>query len=150
MEEHLQQPIELLPYALRDSLRRYLAHVNDALIDILLEEGIYQRHAEVRPQVDLIFTVRFLYGYFAMGFRHLDGTLGFFERMGVDGFQIGSTVFTRRTAITSQWRDLVAELDRMILEEGIAEYVRSTMSITATIRDLLDRLLSDTDDDDSE
>jgi len=75
MENRTQELTRLLPYIVRDKLRYYLGYVNDRLIDLALEEGVYDRVREVRNEVDLIFLLRLLYGYFVVGFQNYEQML---------------------------------------------------------------------------
>jgi len=56
--EHTRELVGLLPYVMRDQVRYYLDYVNDRLIDLALESGLYSRVREIQKQVELIFVLR--------------------------------------------------------------------------------------------
>lgn len=142
MANRTQELAGLLPYTVRDKFRYYLGYVSDRLIDMALEEGVYHRLKELRDEVDLIFLVRLLYGYFVVGFRNYEEMLGFFDRKEVKGFQIGSTVFTRQSPITFEWQRITNELENLVNRAGMAFYVRPTVSVDEVLRRII-RSLSD-------
>jgi hypothetical protein len=144
MENRTQELIRLLPYIVRDKLRYYLGYVNDRLIDLALEEGVYDRVREVRNEVDLTFLLRLLYGYFVVGFHNYEQMLGFFENKGVRGFQIGSTVYARQSSISREWRQVADELERLVNEAGIALYVKPTLSIDEVLHRIIQSMPSET------
>jgi len=142
MANRTQELASLLPYTVRDKFRYYLGYVHDRLIDMALEEGVYHRLKELRDEVDLIFLIRLLYGYFVVGFRNYEEMLGFFDKKGVKGFQIGSTVFNRQSPITFEWQRITDELENLVNRAGIAFYVRPTVSVDEVLRRII-RSLSD-------
>lgn len=146
MENRAQELTHLLPYVVRDKLRYYLGYVNDRLIDLALEEGVYDRVSDVRDEVDLIFLIRFLYGYFVVGFQNYGQMLSFFENKGIKGFQIGSTVYTRQSSIYLEWRQVADELERLVNETNIALYIKPTLSIDNVLHRIIRSLPSETSD----
>lgn len=137
MEDRTQELTRLLPYIIRDKLRAYLGYVNDRLIDLALEEGVYDRVREVRSEVHLIFFLRLLYGYFVIGFQNYEQMLGFFEDKGVKGFQIGSTAYTRQSTVSLEWKQVTSELEKLVSETGIALHVKPTLSIDEVLRRII-------------
>jgi hypothetical protein len=137
-----------LPYTVRDKLRYYLDYINDRLIDITLEEGVYDRLAEVRDQVELVFFLRLLYGYFVIGFRNYERMLNYLDAKEVNGFQIGSTTFTRQSNITRDWQEIARELDHLVNQTSIGLFVKPGMSVETVIRRLV-RSRSDSAEDSS-
>jgi hypothetical protein len=142
MEGNVRELGNQLPYAARDKLRYYLDYVNDRLVDITLEEGVYDRLAEIRTQVELVFFLRLLYGYFVIGFRNYERMLSYLDAKEIDGFQIGSTTFTRQSAITHDWREIARDLDHLVSQTTIGSFVKPGMSVEAVIRRLVHSLLS--------
>lgn len=140
MEDRTQYLIRLLPYAIRDKARGYLGYVHDRLVDLALEEGVYGRIKEIRGQVGLIFLLRLLYGYFVIGYRNYRQMLDFFEDKGVEGFQIGSAVYTRQSQTTFQWQEIAAELESLLADAGIASYVRPSLSVDEVLQRIIDSL----------
>jgi hypothetical protein len=137
MARHIQELIVLLPYDVQDKLRRYLDFAHDRLIDIALEEHLYDRVATIRDDVDLVFLLRLLYGYFVVGFQNYDQMLHFFESKQVRGFQIGSTRFTRDNSLTYEWRQIASELESLIRQSNLGMYVRPTFSSDEVLRSIL-------------
>ena len=141
MDTSVRELIWLLPYAIRDKVRYHLGYVNDRLIDIALEEGLYSRLGEVRDEVELIFLVRLLYGYFVIGFENYQRMLDYFAVKEVDGFQIGSMSFTRHSPITQQWREIAGELESYVNERGWAPFIAPGIPDAVVIRRIIDYLL---------
>ena len=142
MEASVGELTAQLPYAVRDKLRYYLDYVNDRLVDITLEEGVYDRLAEVRDRVELVFFLRLLYGYFVVGFRNYERMLNYLDGKEVNGFQIGSTTFTRHSSITRDWQEIAGDLEHLVNQTSIGPFVKPGMSVEMVIRRLL-RSLSD-------
>jgi hypothetical protein len=137
MEDHVRELMSQLPYSVREKFRDYLGYVNDTLIDVALEEGMSHRLEQVRAQVELIFFLRLLYGYFVVGFRNYERMLAYLDSKEIDGFQIGRTAFTKRSPITYQWHEIARELEQLTLQSGLARFVRPTMSTEAVIREIM-------------
>jgi hypothetical protein len=150
MEVHIRELQKLLPYAVRDKFRYYLDYVNDRLIDIALEEGIYHRLPDVRPEVEVVFFLRLLYGYFVIGFHNYEKMLSYLDSKEIDGFQIGSTVFTKQSPITRHWSEVAHELERLVKQTSTASLVRPSMSIEAVIRQIVRALPGQTESRESD
>ncbi len=142
MEIRVKELSRLLPYIVRDKMNYHLDYVNDRLIDIALEEGVYHRLREIRDQVELIFFVRLLYGYFVIGFQNYERMLAYFDSKGVQGFQIGSTAFTRQSPITRQWHEIAEELADYVREGGWSSFVAPGIPDIVVIRRIIDSLLN--------
>jgi hypothetical protein len=140
MENSAQDLIHLLPYLIRDKARDYLGYVRDRLIDLALEEGVYERVAEIQSEAELIFLLRFLYGYFVVGYQNYEQMLEFFEVKGANGFQIGTTAYTRQSQISDEWRQVSGHLESIVNEAGLALYVRPMLSVDDVLRQVLDSL----------
>jgi hypothetical protein len=140
MENRAQDLIHLLPYSIRDKTRGYLGYVHDRLVDLALEEGVYDRIREITDKTDLIFLLRLLYGYFVLGFRNYEQMLGFFESKDVRGFKIGSTAYTRQSHIFLEWRQVADEIERLINEARITLYVKPTLSVDEVLHRIIDSL----------
>ena len=138
--KHTRELVGLLPYVMRDKVRYYLDYVNDRLIDLALESGLYSRVREIQKQVELIFVLRLLYGYFVIGFQNYERMLNYFETMEVDGFQIGSRVFSKRSPITSHWQQVANNIKRLVSETGTSQYVKPTMSTDMVLRQIIQSL----------
>lgn len=126
-----------LPYAIRDKLRYYLDFVHDRLFEVAKLEDMEKHISTVRGEVELVFLLRMLYGYFVVGYRNYAAMLDYFESMQVDGFQIGTTVFSASSPITLQWRRLATDLETLLTESEVAQYVRPTLSTDEVIRRIL-------------
>jgi len=144
MENRNIELISLLPYHVRDKFRHYLSYVHDRLIDIALEEGVYNRLEEFRSDVDFLFLLRLLYGYFVVGFQNYDQMLRFFEDKEISGFQIGSDTFIRHQPFSREWQEIANVLGGIVNEAGIEFYVRPTISIDQVLRQLIQTLPGNT------
>jgi hypothetical protein len=140
MEKSVQDLIRLLPYLIRDKAGNYLGYVRDRLIDLALEEGVHDRLMEIQGEADLIFFLRFLYGYFVVGYQNYEQMIEFFEDKGANGFQIGTTAYTRQSQISDEWRQVSGELERIVNEAGIALYVRPTLSVDEVLHRVINSL----------
>jgi hypothetical protein len=135
-----------LPYAVREKLRYYLDFVHDRLHEVAHIENKGELARSVRKEVDLVFLLRLLYGYFVVGYRNYAGVLHYFDSQEVDGFRIGTTDFTISSQITLEWRQLATDLETLLADGRIAQYVRPTMSTDEVIRRILQsRSRSETD-----
>ena len=143
METQVRELTQLLPYDVRDRFRYYLDYMHDMLTDIALEEGLYHRLKEIREEVELIFLLRLLYGYFVVGFQNYEQILDYFESKEVRGFQIGRTSFTRTSPLTAQWHQVANDLERLVSAADLASYVRPGTSVAEVLRRLI-RSLPDT------
>jgi len=137
MAERIRRLENMLPYAIRDKLRYYLDFVNDRLFEIAKLENMDEHIPAIRGEVELIFLLRLLYGYLVVGYRNYAAMLEYFKMMQVDGFQIGATEFSLSSPITLQWRQLATDLETLLMESEVAQYVRPTLSTDEVIRQLL-------------
>ncbi len=140
MQAQTQELAQLLPYNARDKFRYYLDYINDQLFDIALEEQVANRLSEIQEEVELIFFIRHLYKYFAVGYQNFAQALDFFEDKQAIGFRIGTRVFTRQSTLTANWRLLVGELENLINEAGLGRYVRPNFSDDYVLRELIQSL----------
>lgn len=144
MDERIQLLVSELPYGLREKLRYFLDYIYDRTVDIALEQGIYYNKSIAlrnhRRLIDLIFTIRMLYGFLVLGFRNYDQALQFFEGKQVDGFIIGRTSYNRKSNITTQWSIVSQDLDRIVHELNLIYYVSPNTTIDAIIHSILNNL----------
>jgi hypothetical protein len=126
-----------LPYTIREKLRYYLDFVHDRLFEVAKLEDVQSQVPLIRDEVELIFLLRMLYGYFVIGYRNYASMLEYFESMQVDGFQIGTTEFSSTSRITLDWRRLAASLATLIEESRIEQYVRPSLSTDEVIRRII-------------
>jgi hypothetical protein len=140
METQVRELAQLLPYDVRDRLRYYLDYVHDTLTDIALEEGVFHRLKEIREEVELIFLLRLLYGYFVVGFQNYEQMLDYFESKQVRGFQLGRTVFTRASSLTVQWQQVANDLEHIVSAAELAPSVRPGISVAEVIRRIVQSL----------
>jgi hypothetical protein len=137
MAEEIRRLEDLLPYSIRDRFRYYLGFVNDRLFEIAKLEDLEKYIPAIRDEVELIFLLRLLYGYFVIGYRNYTSMLEYFKRMQVEGFQIGTTEFSPTSRITLEWRQLATGMERLLMESEAAQYVRPTLSTDEVIRRIL-------------
>ena len=126
-----------LPYVIRDKLRYYLGFVHDRLFEVARLEDMEKQVSLVRGEVELIFLLRMLYGYFVIGYRNYAAMLSYFESMEVDGFQIGTTRFSPTSQITLDWRQLATSLEMLVKEDDIEQYVKPSLTTDEVIRRIL-------------
>jgi hypothetical protein len=126
-----------LPYAIQEKLRYYLDFVHDRLFEVAKLEDMEKQVSLVRDEVELIFLLRMLYGYFVIGYRNYAAMLSYFESMEVDGFQIGTTEFSPKSQITLDWRQLATNLEMLVKEDRIEQYVKPSLSTDEVIRRIL-------------
>jgi hypothetical protein len=129
--------IKLLPYTLQDKVRYYFDFVKDRLFEVSIIEKSQHVARQFEKDIELIFLIRLLYGYFVLGYRNYDASLRFFESQNIDGFQIGTTHYSRNSSITQEWRDLSEEIETLIRNNQIEKYVLSSQSTDEIIRELL-------------
>lgn len=132
--------VKLLPYALQDKIHYYYDFVKDRLFEVALIEKQSEVARRFEKDIELIFLLRLLYGYFVLGYRNYDASLRFFESLEVDGFQIGTTHYSRDNTITQEWSDLAEEIEILIRENQIERYMRPTIATDEIIRELLTQL----------
>ena len=137
MDFYVRKIERALPYALREKLRYYLDFVHDRLTDIALEQNKYDSIRKVRPQVELVFTLRFLHAYLIVGYQNYARMLSFFEDMEIPGFQIGSTVFDRKSSLSTSWSDLSLELGKFLSEPNLKAALQLEDSTDKVIRRIL-------------
>jgi hypothetical protein len=137
MAEEIRRLEDLLPYSIRDRFRYYLGFVNDRLFEVAKLEGLEKHIPAIRDEVELIFLLRLLYGYFVIGYRNYTSMLNYFKGMQVEGFQIGTTEFASTSRITLEWRQLATGMERLLMESEVAQYVRPTLSTDEVIRRIL-------------
>lgn len=135
-----QELARLLPYNARDKFRYYLDYINDRLFDIALEERVVNRLNEIQQVVELVFFLRHLYKYFAVGYQNFSQALDFFEDKQATGFRIGTRVFTRQSSLTTNWSSLVSELEDLVDQAGLGRYVRLNFSDDFVLRELIQSL----------
>lgn len=146
MQAQTQELARLLPYNARDKFRYYLDYINDRLFDIALEEQVANRVNEIQAEVELIFFIRHLYKYFAVGYQNFAQALDFFEDKQAIGFRIGTRVFTRQSTLTMNWRQFVNELENLVDEAGLGRYARPNFSDDYVLRELIQSLPDITDE----
>jgi hypothetical protein len=64
----------------------------------------------------------------------------------VEGFQVGSTAFTRGSSITREWREVARDLDQLVNQTSIGSFVKPGMSVQTVICQIV-RSLSDQQED---
>ena len=139
MPENETDLVKLLPYALQDKVHYYYDFVKDRLFDIAVIENRLETAQRYEKDIELIFFLRLLYGYFVLGYRNYDDSLRFFEVLNINGFQIGTTHFSRNTPITREWLNLAEGIETLIQENQVESYMRPTISTDEIIRELLTR-----------
>ena len=132
--------VKLLPYVLQDKVHYYFDFVKDRLFEVAHIEKQSEVAQRFEKDIELIFLLRLLYGYFVLGYRNYDAALSFFESLEVEGFQIGTTHYSRDNPITQEWSDLAEEIEVLIRENQIERYMRPTIGTDEIIRDLLIQL----------
>jgi hypothetical protein len=131
--------VRLLPYILQDKVHYYFDFIKDRLFEIAIVENRTEMARRFEKDVELIFFMRLLYGYFVLGYQNYDSSLQFFEAFDVDGFQIGTTHYSRNSSVTQEWHDIATGLETIIQENEIERYMRPTISTDEIIKELLIR-----------
>lgn len=125
---------------MQDKIHYYFDFVKDRLFEVAFLEKQLEFAQRFEKDIELIFLLRLLYGYFVLGYRNYDAALRFFESLEVDGFQIGTTHYSRDNLITQEWSDLAEEIEILIRENQIERFMRPTIGTDEIIRDLLTQL----------
>jgi hypothetical protein len=112
--------------------------INDRLFDVATIENKRQIIPQVREEIEFVFLMRMLYGYFVIGQRNYQQMLEYFERMEVQGFQIGSTEFTQTSRFTREWQDLAREMESLVVENDLLRFVQPSIATDEVIRRVLD------------
>ena len=134
MEQHIREFVSNFPYSIRDRIQRYIEFVDERLVDIALEEGVYQQISVIRGDIETIFFLRFIYGYYVVGQQNYDRMMNFLGAFQINGFQIGSSTFQRDSALDREWRELARGLEGIIDDSGVQRYVLARESIETIIR----------------
>jgi hypothetical protein len=150
MSENQTDPVKLLPYTLQDRVRYYYDFVKDRLFEVAVIERRQEIARRFENDFELIFLLRLLYGYFVLGYRNYDASLRFFESLNIDGFQIGTTHYSRDNTITQEWFNLAEDLETLVRENQIERYMRPAISTDEIIRELLTRFSEAGGDHDQE
>ena len=129
--------VTLLPYALQDKVRYYFDFVKDRLFEVAIIEKRQEIARRFEKDIELIFLLRLLYGYFVLGYRNYDASLRFFESLNINGFQIGTTHYSRNVSITQEWFNLAEEIETLVRNNRVERYMQSTLSTDEVIRELL-------------
>lgn len=137
MVENQMDLVQLLPYSLQDKLRYYYDFVKDRLFEVAITDKRQDIARHFEKDIELIFLMRLLYGYFVLGYRNYDASLHFFESLNINGFQIGTTHYSRNSLITQEWRNLAEGIETLVRENRIERFMRSTISTDEVIRELL-------------
>ena len=124
---------------LQDKVHFYFDFVKDRLFEIAIIENRQEIAERFKKDIELIFLLRLLYGYFVLGYRNYDASLRFFEYLNINGFQIGTTHYSRNTPITQEWLNLAEEIETLVRENHIESYMLPTLSTDEIIRELLTR-----------
>ena len=137
MEERTRVLEGLLPYAVREKYRYYVDYMHDRVYEIALEERVEYRSRDVRSTVELVLLMRFLYGYFVLGFENYERMLEYLEGKQVRGFQIGRMTFAKTSFFSEDWRQVSTELKRLTAQSELREYIQPSLSSDEAIRRLL-------------
>lgn len=137
MPENQTDLVNILPYNLQDKVRYYFDFVKDRLFEVAIIEKRQEIARRFEKDVELIFLLRFLYGYFVLGYHNYDASLRFFESLNIDGFQIGTTHYVRRASISQEWFNLAEEIETLVRNNQIERYMQSALSTDEIIRELL-------------
>lgn len=135
MEPHTRRFVNDLPYSIRDRIQRYIDFVDEILVDIALEEGVYEQIGVVRRDIETIFLLRLLYGYYVLGQQNYERMMDFLGSFQINGFQIGGSTFQRNGTTDREWREVATELERIIDASGVQHYILASQSIETVIRD---------------
>lgn len=142
--------VKLLPYTLQEKTHYFYDFVKDRLFEVAVIEKLVGVARRFEKDIELIFLLRLLYGYFVLGYQNYDASLRFFESLNIDGFQIGTTHYSRDNTITREWFSLAEELEILMRENQIERYMRPTISTDEIIRELLTHLSETGEDHDQE
>ena len=143
MENRTQELVNQLPYAVHDKLVYYLNYVDARLADVVVEEKAPDKLLkQIRSEVEFMFLLRWLYGYFVVGFQNYERTLDYFENKKVNGFKIGSGTFNKQSPLTSQWERVANDFERLVRQPEVARYVLPKTSMDTVLRQIV-RSISD-------
>lgn len=137
MTDNQTELVTLLPYSLQDKVRYYFDFVKDRLFEVAIIEKRQKIARRFEKDIELIFVLRLLYGYFALGYRNYDASLHFFESLNINEFQIGTTNYSRNASITQEWFNLAEEIETLVRNNRVERYMQSALSIDEIIRELL-------------
>jgi hypothetical protein len=137
MTDNINYLIRDLPYTLQEKVRYYYDYVKDRLFEIAIIEDRQKITKHLEKELELIFLLRLLYGYIVLGYRNYEDSLQFFESLEIDGFQIGTTHYSRNTPITQEWLNLAEDIETLVRENQIERYMHSTLSTDEIIRELI-------------
>ncbi len=129
--------IEKLPMQIRSRFQHYPAYI-DSLIDEELGNQSEPLSSHAREMIRVIAFAKLLRDFLLEGTRVARVSAFEFQKLGLEGFQIGSTVFTSMNEATLRGQKLAEALSESLAEYGkVREYLRKSLTPQALVQALL-------------
>jgi hypothetical protein len=127
----LSEMLETLPFTLRDQIEGYAQSIDEVTEEIFRDARV-EFSEELGDRLVFVAGIRRLWTITNSHYSILDNSLALIAEHDVQGFAVGSRLFTRQSAEFAEIRQLRDDLFRRLQQLGLEQYV-----LARTLRDVL-------------